>query len=45
MLLLHIFANHPCSHHVAVDRFSKELFGAGEQAAREQDRCGRLQEL
>ena len=30
------------SHHVAVDRFSKELLCAGEQTAREQDRCGRL---
>ena len=37
-----VFANHPCSHHVAVDRFSKELLCAGEQTAREQDRCGRL---
>ena len=31
-------------HHIAIDGFSEELFGAGEEAACEEDRGGRLVE-
>ena len=32
------------SHHIAIDRFSEELLGAGEEAAGEEDGGGRLVE-